>query len=68
MQLHADTNIAATAPSLPVPVTTTANKQYGVVDMTQLKSPADVASSLDNAAKDGWKLKLGIGNYAIFTQ
>jgi hypothetical protein len=74
MQLHAQTNAASAtasattnaAPSLTPPVTTT--KQYGVIDISTLKTESDVANSLTSAEKAGWKLKMGLGNYAIFTK
>lgn len=70
MQLHAQTNTATAttnaAPSVTPPVTTT--KQYGVIDISTLKTESDVANSLTSAEKAGWKLKMGLGNYAIFTK
>jgi hypothetical protein len=69
MQMHAQTNAAAaTTNAAPAPVATTTTKQYGVIDMSTLKTPEDVANSLNSSAQAGWKLRMGIGNYAIFTK
>lgn len=70
MQLHAQTNAASATtnatPGVTPPITTT--KQYGVIDITALKTESDVANSLNSAEKAGWKLKMGIANYIIFTK
>jgi hypothetical protein len=70
MQLHAQTNAAsattAATPGATTPVTTT--KQFGVIDISGIKTESDMANALSNAQSAGWKLKMGLGNYAVFTK
>ena len=71
MQLHGQTN-AATATTATnttaTPPTTATSRQYGIIDVSTIKTAGDLADSLNSATKSGWTYRGSIGNYAILTE
>jgi hypothetical protein len=73
LQLRADNTAAATTATTATnttatPPTTATSRQYGVIDVSTIKTAGDLADSLNSATKSGWTYRGSVGNYAIFTQ
>jgi hypothetical protein len=73
MQLRADATTNAPAATTATdttttPPTTATNRNYGVIDVSTIKTAGDMAASLNSSAQSGWIYRGSVGNYAIFSE